>query len=393
MTEKEFDELLRSKVGGCAQEAGEDLWNRLDAGLVRRKRARVIRRSFAVAAAAAACLVVGLVLSDGNEAVTIQQNAIAEASAAMDIKPVREQIRAIEEQLAQNSVQPAATQETAEAQRPAEVQEPASDEKPSTTAEPAKSSESAKIDEPAKTEKPARTEETATAAAASIDWNALAREDEREYPRRSTLLALASNLTSNAAGDGFMADLGPAHASSQSGLHPSAGLPVPVDQPEYFMPLSFGAQIKIPVGRHLYAGIGASYSYIVSRYASMVNGVLYPETYSQLHYVGIPVNLQYNFIENRNFDAYASIGAMADKCLNARYVYGQNVQNTSVEGLQYSAMAGIGVEYWMTRHLGIYLDPSIVWYFNNTAHPQPLSIRTAEPLQASFEAGLRFRFK
>lgn len=391
MTEQEFDELLRSKVSGCTREAGEDLWSRLDAGLARRKRARVIRRSFAAVAAAAACLAVGLVLSDRSDDPAVQENTFAKAEVTeTEVMPIREQIRSVEDRLAKASTPARASMPAIIATAPEEelsetgnTQDLHEDRTIGTDTEEIISETAPQTVKKEDVAEPVQ----------DIDWAALAREDEKEASRRSPLLALASNLTSNAAGDGFMAELGPSHASSQSGLHPEAGLPVPVDQPEYYMPLSFGAQIKIPLGKRLYAGIGASYSYIVSKYAALSNGVLYPETYSQLHYLGIPVNLQYNFIENRSFDAYASVGAMADKCLNARYVYGNNVQNSSVEGLQYSASAGVGVEYWMTRNVGIYLDPSIVWYFNNTNHPQPLSIRTAEPLQARFEAGLRFRFK
>jgi hypothetical protein len=69
-------------------------------------------------------------------------------------------------------------------------------------------------------------------------------------------------------------------------------------------------------------------------------------------------------------------------------VFGSNVASEKVKGLQWSAKAGIGVEYWFIPHMGIYFDPSLVYFFDNK---QPLSIRTQQPLQASFEVGLRFK--
>ena len=63
-----------------------------------------------------------------------------------------------------------------------------------------------------------------------------------------------------------------------------SGLPVPVEEPYYYLPLSLGVQLKLPVSRLLSFGVGVDYSYLVSRYASLVNGVLYNDTYSQLHY-------------------------------------------------------------------------------------------------------------
>lgn len=158
------------------------------------------------------------------------------------------------------------------------------------------------------------------------------------------------------------------------------------------MPLSFGAQLKLPLTKSFSFGIGADYTYIVTRYASLVNSVYFGDTYTQLHYVGIPVNLYWNLLDSDKFGAYASVGGMIDKCISSRYVWGSNVLRKSVDGFQYSVMAGVGVEYWLVDNLGLYLDPSVVYYFGNETHPQPLSIRTAEPLQVRFEAGLRFRF-
>jgi hypothetical protein len=54
--------------------------------------------------------------------------------------------------------------------------------------------------------------------------------------------------------------------------------------------------------------------------------------------------------------------------------------------MQLSADLGMGVEFMLGRHLGIYLDPSIRYFFDNN---QPKSIRTAQPLMFGFEMGLR----
>ena len=56
-------------------------------------------------------------------------------------------------------------------------------------------------------------------------------------------------------------------------------------------------------------------------------------------------------------------------------------------GLQFSANAGIGAEFMIGKHMGLYIDPSLRYYFSNG---QPKSIRTAQPLMLGFEMGLRF---
>jgi hypothetical protein len=59
----------------------------------------------------------------------------------------------------------------------------------------------------------------------------------------------------------------------------------------------------------------------------------------------------------------------------------------AVKGVQLSANVGIGVEFILGKHVGIYLDPSLRYYFTGS---QPKSIRTVQPLMLGFEAGVRF---
>ena len=55
--------------------------------------------------------------------------------------------------------------------------------------------------------------------------------------------------------------------------------------------------------------------------------------------------------------------------------------------MQYSVGAGIGVEFMLANHLGLYLDPGFRYYFDNG---QPVSIRTQQPFMMNFELGFRF---
>ena len=61
----------------------------------------------------------------------------------------------------------------------------------------------------------------------------------------------------------------------------------------------------------------------------------------------------------------------------------------AVKNLQYSVGAGLGVEFALSQHLGLYLDPGIKYYFYNH---QPKSVRTDKPLMVNFDVGLRFNF-
>ena len=399
MSENKFDEQIRKALEGYGVEPSGDVWTGIEASLSRRARRRVIRRVAGYASAAAACLVAGLlVFNNGTEAdvpqipdqavavsvpeevvsgdpVTVEiaepvpvpaKQPVRKSPKSVSVPPIEEQINNLADAYASNSV----PTEDAVA-----VSEPETPE----TSVPA----------------PAVKEEKGEPVTASVDWNAIMAEDEENSASifGTPILAISSNITSNSSTGGFSPDFGPGHSPSREGSKAAQGLPVPVEEPYYYLPLSLGVQLKLPVSRLLSFGVGVDYSYLVSRYASLVNGVLYNDTYSQLHYVGVPVGAYLNLLHGRRTDAYISVGGEVEKCVGSRYVYGTNVTKSSVPGLQFSVMAGLGVEYWMTPSIGCYLDPSLVYYFANAANPQPLSIRTAEPMQLRFEAGLRFRLR
>ena len=106
------------------------------------------------------------------------------------------------------------------------------------------------------------------------------------------------------------------------------------------------------------------------------------------HYIGIPVNAYYDIVHSNNVNLYLYAGGTVEKCITDRYdILGTAmVHKEKVQGVQLSANAGIGVGFRLGRHLGIYIDPSLRYYFDCN---QPVSIRTAQPLMLGFEVGLR----
>ncbi len=396
MSVNKFDEAIRKKLEGFEAEPAEDVWVGIESALNRKARWGVIRRVAGITAAAAACLVAGLlVFNNGGETAV---PSIPDGTVAVVPETAAPEIPVVES--AEEPVQVPAKKPVKRAPKAASV--PSVEEQVSSLADAYASNDvpiedEVTVSEPETPETrvatPVVKEDTGAPVTASVDWNAIMAEDDEKSASLfgTPILAISSNITSNSSSGGFSPDFGPGRSPSREGSKAAAGLPVPIDEPSYYMPLSFGVQLKLPVSRTLSFGIGADYTYIVTRFSSLVNGVKFDNTFSQLHYVGIPVGVYANLLQRHNSYVYFSLGGSVEKCVGARYVYGSNVTKSQVPGLQFSAMAGIGVEYWFVPSVGIYLDPSLVYYFANAANPQPLSIRTAEPLQIRFEAGLRFR--
>ena len=167
----------------------------------------------------------------------------------------------------------------------------------------------------------------------------------------------------------------------------------------YGLPLSFGAGVKIGLSPRWSIGTGANYT-LLSRqfYGKYVrvdnNGRIEESTssdiYNTQHFIGIPVNAYYDIVKQERLNLYAYAGGTVEKCISDNY----RVINTSiyhkdkVKGVRLSANVGVGVEFMLGRHLGLYIDPSLRYYFNCD---QPKSIRTVQPLMLGFELGLRAR--
>ncbi len=168
----------------------------------------------------------------------------------------------------------------------------------------------------------------------------------------------------------------------------------------YGIPLSFGAGVKIDLSERWSVGAGVNYTYLARQFygkytkvsqEGMIESVTSSDIRNQQHYVGIPVNVFYDVINNDRISFYAYAGGTVEKCVSDSY----GLLNTSIRhkekiaGVQLSANAGIGVEFMLGRHLGLYIDPSVRYYFKNES--QPKSIRTVQPLMLGFEMGFRAR--
>lgn len=164
----------------------------------------------------------------------------------------------------------------------------------------------------------------------------------------------------------------------------------------YSLPLSFGVGLRYRITDWLGIGIGVNYTLLGKK----VSGVYYDENTgphsvdmkNSQHYIGIPLDVYFSMFRTHRWDVYASLGGSVEKCVLNSYsgmLEGENVSHKpKVGGVQTSLKAGFGLEFSPVDFLGIYIDPSVRYYFNNN---QPRSIRTAQPLAFGVEAGLRFK--
>lgn len=167
---------------------------------------------------------------------------------------------------------------------------------------------------------------------------------------------------------------------------------IPIETPTHMFPLSLALQLQFPITDRLSLGTGLSYSLLGSEYEALKDYVQQVKVTQQIHYLGIPLQLSYRILGSEKLGFYANVGGMVEKAVRMNYrMVDLNDHLTrhdeSVSGVQWSANLGLGLEYRFVNFLGLFVDPSIVYYFDTR---QPLSLRTVEPLQMKLDVGLRF---
>lgn len=167
----------------------------------------------------------------------------------------------------------------------------------------------------------------------------------------------------------------------------------------YGLPVSAGAGVKIDFTPKWSLGVGLNYTLLTRTFngtythvseAGAIDNLVTSDIRNSQHYIGIPVNAYYNIVSSKHVNFYAYAGGAVEKCVYDKYriITNSIVHKEPAKGVQLSANIGFGAEFMLGEHLGLYLDPSLRYYFDCD---QPKSIRTEQPLMLGFELGFRFR--
>ena len=393
----EWDLQMRSILESGQEEVPAHIWDGVSSGLdalARRRKAVVFFRRAAIGLSAAAALAFGLFLNHSSEDVNV--GAVAEI-----INPVDEAAVSVVDQEAGT--------EALTAMAPEQVIKPkfrgilpsaskATTEVPSTTDNTASLSTQDHTARSSSQETDATAvEKTGTEKKESADTDNWV-EDDKEIKNRK---ASASLVLSGVAGTNSAQNRAATAAIRRPTLS-AAPAKTAVTQTEpgdiYSIPLSFGLGTKIDFNSKWSLGVGVNYTLLNRKFFGDYTRVeedrivesIKSDIRNTQHYIGIPINAYYNIVENRFVNFYAYAGGTIEKCVSDEYrVISKDIlHKESVKGVQASANLGIGVEFMLGKHIGLYVDPSARYYFNCN---QPKSIRTAQPLMLGFEMGLRVR--
>ena len=149
------------------------------------------------------------------------------------------------------------------------------------------------------------------------------------------------------------------------------------------LPVRFGLSVHYQLNDRLSLLSGVSYTYLYSECS-----IPYTHYNQKLHYLGIPIGIVWQLWSSGHFRLYLSGSAMLEKCINASFdSYGS--EDFDIEKpWQWSLNAAAGAEYSFTPQLGVYLEPSLGYYFDDGSNLE--HYYKEHPLAPSISFGLRF---
>lgn len=374
----EFDLQLRSMLADAEEKAPRRVWKGVERALGRGKApwAKWGWAGLCLAAAASLALVLALPGGKAEEAaapmiaeaqipaVEIQQPQAEETAALVEEAPVRVAFR--------RAAAAAPATEAVEAETMS-IAAPAEEE---VAPQPAGREESA-----------SRAPKTSTPSAKT--WKDPFAQPAPVYRKPAPKIAFGGSLASN---DNVSSAFAPGGRYAAQGLLvvPNKGL-TETDESSYAIPLSFGIDARFYLSDRISLGTGVQYTYLSRSFKGNYMGEKNLSVSHALHYVGIPLNLYADIVRNKSFDFYAFAGGAAEAAVkniyNIQTAAGVESLTEKVEGLQWSVGAGVGLQFNLNDTFGIFVDPSVNYYFDCN---QPRSVRTESPFVFNLKAGLRF---
>ncbi|WP_343681076.1 outer membrane beta-barrel protein [Chryseobacterium arthrosphaerae] len=161
------------------------------------------------------------------------------------------------------------------------------------------------------------------------------------------------------------------------------------------IPVTFGLSLYYNLGKRWGIGTGVNYTKLASELHSG-SGTNYIKGDQTVHYIGIPVQVNYNVIRKGRFTGYVTGGALLEKpvsgSITTNYIVNDEVKETIKEKLdhkplQFSVNTAVGLQLKVIDKFGIYAEPGIGYHFKGDNAPN--TIYKEKPLHFNVKFGVR----
>lgn len=162
-------------------------------------------------------------------------------------------------------------------------------------------------------------------------------------------------------------------------------LPQDIFTAKHHAPMSMGLSVRLPLTNRLALTSGLVYTRLKSDFNSSRK-----HREQTLHYLGIPLGATYTIWGYKRFSVYAVGGVQAD--FNVKATLKESTQTNALsigkDRVQFSALIGPGIQLDLVHGLGIYVEPTARYYFNNGSNVA--NYYKEHQWNINFNGGLRF---
>ena len=164
------------------------------------------------------------------------------------------------------------------------------------------------------------------------------------------------------------------------------------------MPVTFGASFRYQLSKSFALETGLTYTILSSELRSGSEADYWVQQ-QKLHYLGIPLKANWTFLNTKYLTLYLSGGGALEKSVSGKlstdyFVAGEKKskedESFTVDPVQWSVGASAGIQYNATKHLGIYVEPGVVHYFDDGSNVE--TIRKEKPTNFNLQMGIRFTY-
>lgn len=156
-----------------------------------------------------------------------------------------------------------------------------------------------------------------------------------------------------------------------------------VESVEHKQPISVGISVRKTLPKGFSVETGLTYTFLAS---DIVFSGSTEKLSQKLHYLGIPLRVNWSFWQTKRLEFYVSAGGAVEKC-----IYGKiGSEEQIVKPLQFSVMGAVGGQLNLSRRLGIYVEPGVSYFFNDGSSVE--TIRKETPCNFTLQGGIRFTY-
>lgn len=168
------------------------------------------------------------------------------------------------------------------------------------------------------------------------------------------------------------------------------------EKTRHYMPLVIGLSLNKSLSSRWSIETGLRYTFLRSDFLSE-SKLMHKETIQRIHYIGVPLKLNYRIFTYNGFSLYGQgCGALDIPVHGTQSILEYSPKSGTANKdfihinapLQWSVEGGLGIQYHFTPSFSIYAEPSFRYYFNTGSDIK--TIRQEKPFEFTIPIGLRF---